>query len=412
MTNTDFNYLDKAENNSSLEIETNTIDAKRDTIENSSSKPKNENKCEIKKYFPDQYFLVKFLICALVALIVIFISKHLVISGIIFFIIIEMLVDKIIVDIAGGLITSIAILIKLFKTIKKLEIIDESKLKGFFEYIKKQSRHNHIKKKIPVIYITFIIIISFIGFNIPYFHAFAYEKFEATIEFFDRNIESQSNDSSNDLSVQTYPDYITFVLDEYQSNNKTDDALLENVYAVTSFYGIWKYCNDIRGTETSDDNTNYFSINIQEDEDAFHKSIEEAKVYAETNGRNSEWYSMLPSEEMLLQVIEKEEEYSKTHKSFFVFNRISNLYQKLGLEYVNQGKDKNIAKYYYMKSIEYDLMCIKHSSKTLDYDYNKALERLYSRYQDIYNYCIEDYGSEEGKLLKSYIDEFDLHIKK
>lgn len=119
---------------------------------------------------------------------------------------------------------------------------------------------------------------------------------------------------------------------------------------------------------------------------------------------SDDWDLYKQTENDLLHVIELQKSYAEQFKSFFIINRLSNQYQLLALEYLHQNSNINTVKYYYIRSIEFDIESIKYANNK--HEYNIAIQRITKRYQDILTYCIEE-DTYEYKLLQNYIKQLN-----
>lgn len=205
-------------------------------------------------------------------------------------------------------------------------------------------------------------------------------------------------------SVWEDPEYngkMSFVLNDLTYRITKD--MKNKVYFAVTGEEFQAYVNGLFEQEKTAITNRHFDSYTQTRENEFYQMRDTAKSYAEINGRVKEWYELLPSENMLLDTIDIQEEYAEGTGSFFMYNRISNNYQLLALEYLAQDGDINTVKYYYFKSIENDMLSIAYALS--DNDFNEAKQRLLYRYKDILKCC--DVDSQEKDILELYISELN-----
>lgn len=219
--------------------------------------------------------------------------------------------------------------------------------------------------------------------------------------------DDQSVITDNGYDENTDYDKYTFII--CNKSYSIDDTMYDDIYIVYNQNELIPYLESLRFSKHSNFSGEFFSPPVQEKEDNFMYPREEARKYSEKYGKNEIWYSKLPNEDTLLDAIKVENTFSEQYKNYYIYWRLSNNTQMLGLEYVNQNADKNTAKYYYMCAIKYDLLCVQYSND--NDDYFDAINRLYNRYQDILSKC-NTKNKKEKELLVGYVNELADYLGK
>lgn len=228
-----------------------------------------------------------------------------------------------------------------------------------------------------------------------YTQAFVLEKVTSIKE--QTNDSNKTSDGHIELSIN-YPPKMTFIINNlnYTINDSLYAATLLSSDAATD--DIDDFLLSLKGSKETN-NIKSFDPSTQRAENDFSSRLVDSRKY--TFGSEI-WYQSLPSEKDLLNIIDEETAYANDcAQSFFTYNRISNHYQKLALEYFHQCANSNTIKYYYMKSIEYDLLSIEYCQN--DADYHTAKERICTRYNDILVCCGMDKNSDEYILMEKYV---------
>ena len=228
-----------------------------------------------------------------------------------------------------------------------------------------------------------------------YTQAFVLEKVKSIKE--QTNGSNKPSDGHIELSIN-YPPKMTFII------NNLDYTINDSLYELTliapnaAIDDIDNFLLSLKGSKEAN-NIKSFDPGIQRDENNFSSRLDDSRKY--TFGSEI-WHQSLPNEKDLLNIIDEETTYANDcAQSFFTYNRISNHYQKLALEYFHQSSNRNTIKYYYMKSIEYDLLSIEYCQN--DTDYYTAKERICTRYNDILVCCGIDKNSDEYILMEKYV---------
>ena len=369
--------------------------------------PSNNLSPKIKKYIPTSTFFVQFLISSIALGFVAFFACVIVVLLMWLYIVSEMLADTVLIQGFGG-----SAIIWYFA---KILFQNQLKEKISIEFIKRIIYPSSKKVIVIELIVIILIIVSMITYPIKPINTFArssLREFTNAVNVylnekeFTCNSLNNSNTSNNENSNKNtvHNSKVEFIL----SNSKEEIpySLLQLVYLEeVQFNDISDYAESIYHTGENLYDKNELSLFVQSLENDFYTSIEQAKQYASANGQNDEWYMMLPNETDLIHLIKSAEEFSKEYKNFFVYNRISNYYQKLALEYINQDSEEESAKYYYMKSIEYDYKSIEYADNK--YDYNKAIERLRERYNDIYAYCLTENDVDERSRVREICETIE-----
>lgn len=204
--------------------------------------------------------------------------------------------------------------------------------------------------------------------------------------------EETKNNVSNDI---IYPRDMTFIIDKRDcSVNITSELVSE-----TCFYHVNNplvYLDSLYGSEYSNKEPEHYKT--QDKENAFTNALGNAEKYKKVYGQDDEWYGKLPTESDLLSVIDSQLEEAELYPSFYIYNRISNNYQTLALEYYYQNSIQVTIKYYYLLSIKYDIESIKHSANKKEFYI--ALDRIITRYEDILYCCKGDVDEEHFNDLR------------
>lgn len=198
--------------------------------------------------------------------------------------------------------------------------------------------------------------------------------------------EETKNNVSNDI---IYPHDMTFVIDKRDCSASITSELVSETY----FYHVSNplvYLDSLYGSEYSNKEPEHYKT--QDKENAFTNALQNAEKYKKVYGQDDEWYGELPTESDLLSVIDAQLEEAELYPSFYIYNRISNNYQTLALEYYYQNSIQVTIKYYYLLSIKYDIESIKHSANKKEFYI--ALDRIITRYKDILFCCKGD--ADEG----------------
>lgn len=188
------------------------------------------------------------------------------------------------------------------------------------------------------------------------------------------NATNGTSDEDTKININ-YPQDMTFIINnlDYIINDSLYVSTLLSPDAATN--DIDNFLLSLKGSKETN-NAKSSAPNIQRVENNFSSRLDESHNY--TFG-SSIWHQSLPDENDLLYIIHIETTYADDcAQSFFTYNRISNHYQDLALEYFHQHANSNTIKYYYMKSIEYDLLSIEYCQN--DMDYYTARDRICTRY--------------------------------
>lgn len=309
-------------------------------------------------------------------------------------------------------------LLVIFKVAFDVNNIKRNVKESLFKYLKtnyKQLTVLNLLKKLTVSYLIIVCIGVSVYYAVPKLNAMAQEKADLICEVvYSKNLgidpintDEQTVITDNDYDENTdYTKYTFIICNKVYS---IDDTMYDDIYIVDNQNELIPYLESIQFSKQSNFSGEFFSPPIQKKEDNFMYPKEEAKEYAERYGKNKIWYSNLPKEDALLDAIKAENTFSEQYKNYYIYWRLSNNVQMLGLEYINQNADKNTAKYYYMCAIKYDLLCVQYSN---DWDeYYDAVDRLYNRYQDILSEC-NTKDKKEKNLLESYVDELAYYLGK
>lgn len=200
-------------------------------------------------------------------------------------------------------------------------------------------------------------------------------------ESVDTDLERE-NQGVNDTQ---YPYDMTFIIEKRDCSEYITRELVEETYFYHEDTPLL-YLDSLFGDEYSEKTPEYYMF--QEDEDKFTNAVNDAEKYKKVYGQDDEWYSQLPTEMELLSIIDSQLAEAKIYPSFYIYNRISNNYQTLALEYHYQNANQKTIKYYYLLSIKYDIESIKSSADKNEFFI--ALDRIRTRYEDILYCCGDD----------------------
>ncbi len=268
-------------------------------------------------------------------------------------------------------------------------------------FIKKIKKSTLIKGIVNLVYVS--LISSIILFNIPCINAWSMNSAQ--------KIHTIIGDSMNETSALEEPivpntynnDNINFIINHENLSNELSDDFLSAAYLYSQQdKDVLTYFNEIYQSETPISSANNY-MKIQEIEDIFLQRINVAKNHKQVNGADEKWQELLPCENDLLKIIAQQKKYAEEYPTFLVYQRLSNNYQRLALEYLQQSANESTIKYYYCQSLLCDYNSIKYAQNTQDYE--TALNRIYYRYQDIYTNCELSY--DEANHLSSLMKQLD-----
>ncbi len=301
-----------------------------------------------------------------------------------------------------------------FNALKKVNLF-KSKKDEFIERIKLSiQRFKEIKfsKRILIFYFLAVCFITGIGYNIPNARAAVTDQIQEYSLYLYDDISYSNTDEGDTTETDhnrttydgLYNENMSFIL-----NNK-DYIITEDMYKTTYHIEnpgeLVPYLKQIYSSLEQNYNSNSFNRTAQSKENEFTTKKNEAQAYALLNDKNNEWYNMLPEEQTMLEAINLQESFAKNNNNYFIYSRISNNYQVLALEYINQKANSDTAKYYYMKSLENDLLSLKYASEIEEY--NVVIDRIYYRYKDIRENCY--ISSKEKALLNIYISDLEEYL--
>ncbi len=354
-----------------------------------------------KQYLPDVVFCVRLIIASVILGVVGFVGYVLILLMMWFYIILEMYIAEFFITGASG--------ITVLSYFAKIIFQKQLKEKITNKFIKRNLYPISKKVKIIEFIVIFLIGTSVITYSIREINTYAHTSLREFASGISARLQKEeieypdlynnfSNDNEETNEHITYNQNMEFIL--IKNKIEIPNSLYKCVYLQNvQFNNATDYADSIFNTKENSYNENKLGVSVQKLENNFYGAVEAAKQYSSVYGQNDEWYQRLPSEEELLYLIKEAELFSNNYANFFVYNRISNYYQKLALEYIRQDDDKDIAKYYYMKSIEFDYMSIRYADN--EYDYNIAIERLRERYNDIYSYCLTEKNTyERSRILR------------
>lgn len=280
----------------------------------------------------------------------------------------------------------------------------------FFYYIKSifkrfYNRNEFVKKACKVM--IFPIVVSFVISFFPKISAAANNAVDYALNtIFEVIDDSGAYEKGNkdDISVPpeegniytetiNYPLKMTFIINSERYFCEIPANLIHEVY-LYSVENPREYFNSIYNTEESSQN-NVVYYKEQKKEDEFVAKVNDGIRYKTLYGQNDTWYNLLPKEEELRSIINKQEEKAKTYPSYHIYNCLSNNYQRLALEYYNQEQNTDIIKYLYLMSIKYEIKSMEYATEREQL--YKATERIITRYEDIL-FCCECTSTETSYL--------------
>lgn len=215
------------------------------------------------------------------------------------------------------------------------------------------------------------------------------------------NPTSSLEESTNTI---IYNEKATFKINDSDLSYMLHDEHINKIYlsAANCYDNIEEY---FRETFHSKEPQPQTFNQIQDTENLFLNRIQLAKEYKELYGINDEWYNYLPSENELIKIINAQEDHAESHPDFLIYYRLSNNYQRLALEYLNQEANKSTVKYYFIMSLLCDYHCIEYADTKKQY--NIALNRIYYRYSDIYYECTNTL--DEKLQLETWLHQLEAH---
>lgn len=209
--------------------------------------------------------------------------------------------------------------------------------------------------------------------------------------------EEESFEKEDELS---YPLEMSFIIENYDYSNKITRELVSEAYFFSQD-NLVEYLKSIYNSkEPIEKISEYYEA--QNAFDSFSNDVASGEAYKVLYGQDEEWYSKLPNEEELHSVINKQKEKAELYPSYLIFERLSNNYQKLALEYHHQNANKDTIKYFYLMSIKNDIKSIEYSTKSKEL--YASIHRIITRYNDILLCC--NYDEEEELYLKTLINSF------
>ena len=200
-------------------------------------------------------------------------------------------------------------------------------------------------------------------------------------ELSENTLISDSNvDNNKEANINSY---VNFVI----SNKKIDDTLITSVSNTVYMIDHDAIPGEIIDyLQTLYENADYVSKSGTNSaylsyEDEFLNQVTASQHLYNEYGVCEKWKESLANEEDLLNVIDIQQRVSTLNPSYDVFNKISNNYQRLALEYEYQNGEISAIKYYYLMSAYYDILSINYATE--ESQYNKSMQRLYYRVNDI-----------------------------
>ena len=303
---------------------------------------------------------------------------------------------------------------KVFNKIKEIGVSILKRIKDHFIHAK-------FPKKVLLIILLLSVIFSVAECFIPYARTRAMDSINSSIQSLQQEISKLSSEKevkqdvrdNNDINLQqdeellkmrelkNVPSFIITEVDDCISKE-----LYEQFFNVNYNDGIIHYFQ-MQYNPDDDLNFNHFDYEIVYKQNLFEEKIAKALEFEKINGRNNNWYSLLPKDDELLSIIEQKKSEAYEEPSFQLYNSISNDYQDLGDECHLQGYKKQ-CKYYYIKSFENDLFSLQLAKNSRER--NIAIERICYRYKDVELYCKNEFNSYEMELLRKYIIEIDEYL--
>lgn len=274
-------------------------------------------------------------------------------------------------------------------------IISKTKIKQFLE-------NKNIKTRISKTVIIISLVLSTIFSHVEPAYTWAAEQtgnFFESISNVMQTPETEDDNESADTSVlvkdntveptennNSYNEDMDFIIDNNDLREKINNTVLSNAY-LNSEYDSGEYLRELsylRGSKTPKENNDKLK-DIKNKEYIFYNIND------------------LLTEKDLMNIINEQDSYAENYPSYYIYNRLSNNYQKLALEYKKQNSYTSTMKYYYLKSIEYDIKCVEYAETKEQY--YTSLNRLYYRYNDIYIFCSNT--EEEKEKLLFMLNELD-----